>query len=286
MASASARRPDSLPSPALLRRRCEALARLDAALDPDAEVPTHDFDRRAGVFWLRESEGNHLQISFTRRGVVILGFDHESPMSPVHNDEETWPGVVDHLPPALRPVLRAYPYGVDVTFCIWRLAGARRWQSGRVRRPRGRDADGSQRLLGFLTGPPHLYRRFARFVYEIDVPLAVIEGAYAGGPVDRRRFSKSPPPVPKKPAKRQKKPRFRIGDRIIDPWGSRGKITRIWNGLDAAAAAGALSDVTGWLRGLSIRPKTPRRGIWYSVRPSSGGSRIVGELDLRRAARR
>ena len=70
---------------------------------------------------------------------------------------------------------------------------------------------------------------------------------------------------------------------MIDPWGYRGKVSGITHGLAAAAAAGEIGDVDRWLRGLSVKPKTPRRGIWYSVRPSSGGEILVGELDLRRA---
>ena len=162
----SARQPGTLPAIAILRRRCEALARLDRALDPDEDVPTHDFDRRAGIFWLRDSGGNHVQISFRKAGVVILGFDHDSPMSPAHNNEAIWPGVVDDLPSALRRALADYSFEHDITFCIWREARARQWRSGRVRRPRGRDVDGSARLLAILDGNPRGYRAYARTVFE------------------------------------------------------------------------------------------------------------------------
>jgi hypothetical protein len=281
MAPISARHPASLPPPEQLRRRCDALARLDRALDPAAKIPTHDFDRRAGVFWLTEPEGNYVQISFTPKGVVILGFDHDSPMSPARNDERIWPGVVDELPDALRPVLADYPYRPDITFCIWRLSGDRRWRAGAVRRPRGRDADGSEALLAILDGNPNRYRRFARFVHERDVPLAVIRRAYAGGPVDGAALALPSAKAPTRPRTRPMKRRYSIGDQIVDPWGHRGTITGFWNGLDEAAAAGELSDVSRWLRGLSIKPKTPRKGVWYSVRPSAGGAILAGERDLR-----
>lgn len=282
----SARDPSSLPSPAILRRRCEALARLDRALDPDAEVPTHDFERRSGTFWLRESEGNHVQIAFMRAGVVILGFDHESRMSPANNDERIWPGVVDDLPRALRRALASYSLGDDLTFCIWRQANERRWRSGEIKRPRGRDTDGSARLLAILDGDARRYRRFARFMYERDVPLALIERAYAGRSVDLATTGKTPPPpIAKAKKARRARPKFSVGDRVIDPWGYRGKISAVHHSLAAAAAAGNISDVDRWLRGLSVKPKTPRRGVWYSVRPSGGGEILAGELDLQRAPR-
>lgn len=278
----SARDPSALPTPAILKRRCLALARLDRAIDPDADVPTHDVARGGGTFWLREAEGNHVQIAFMRAGVVILGFDHESPMSPANHGERIWPGVVDALPAPLRRALRDYAFGDDITFCIWRQARDHRWHSGPVRRPRGRDVDGSARLLAILDGDPRRYRRFARAVHDRDVPLAVIARAYAGHPVARAAIAPAAPPAPT-PRTARARPTFAIGDRVIDPWGYRGKVSAITHGLAAAAAAGDIGDVDRWLRGLSIKPKTPRRGIWYSVRPASGGEILVGELDLRRA---
>jgi hypothetical protein len=285
----SARDPSALPSVAILRRRCEALARLDRALDPDADVPTHDFDRRAGIFWVRDNGGDHLQIAFMRAGVVILGFDHESRMSPAYNDERIWPSVVDALPSSLRRALADYLLGDDITFCIWRRTNERRWRSGVVHRPRGRDVDGSTRLLAILDGDPRRYRRFAHTAFERDVPLAVIERAYAGRPVVLAPVEESPRRAPKQPtaravkAKTKAKPKFAVGDRVLDPRGHPGKVSGIVFGLAAAEASGAISDADLWLRGLRIKPKTPRRGIWYSVRPRGGGEILVGELDLRRA---
>src|SRR5262249_10472391 len=117
---------------------------------------------------------------------------------------------------------------------------------------------------------------------ERDVPLAAIERAYAGQAIDAAALVERPPTrAPKTPARQQKsKPRFKIGDRVIDPWGSRGKVKGIAYGLDSKEAD--VGDVDRWLRGLSIKPKTPRRGIWYTVRPNSGGEVLVGELDLNR----
>ena len=284
MSPLSARHPSSLPSPAILHRRCEALGRLDALLDDD-DVPTHAFDRRSQVFWLREAEGNHVQITFGARGVVILGFHHESPMSPVHHHEQTWPGVVDELPTPLGRVLRNYPFGVDVTFCIWRLAGQRTWHSGQIRRPRGRDVDGSVRLLAMLDGNARRYQRFARSVHEVEVSEQAIKRAFAGRPITRAEVitPATARAAQKAPPRSRSKPRFAVGDRVIDRWDGPGKVTAMWRSLDEAAAAGEIDDVSGWLAGLAKKPKTPRRANWYSVRPSSGGSMLAGELDLRHA---
>ena len=283
----------TLPSPAVLQRRCEALARLDNALDPDGEVPVHDFDRRAKIFWLRENDGNFVQISFRRPGVVILGFDHDSPMSPARNEERIWPGLVDPLPKALQPALRDYSLGDDITFCFWREARGRLWKTAKIRRPRGRDVDGSARLLAILDGDPRRYRRYAEHVFGLVVPLDVIREAYEGKLVDRARIRPKEDAKPKKPKKKAKrsaapskaaKPKFAIGDRVLDPWGRRGKIQGFVRGL--AAAKDEIGDVDRWIRGLSIQPKTPRRGVWYTVRPSGGGELLVGELDLQRASAR
>ena len=139
----------------------------------------------------------------------------------------------------------------------------------------------SSRLLAILDGNPRRYRVFARVVHGRDVSLAAIERAYAGERVD---LAADAPPPKRRASSSHTKPRYRIGDRVVDPWGYRGKVSGIVHGL-AAAADEIGGDVERWLRGLSIKPKTPRRGIWYSVRPSRGGEILVGELDLRRAPR-
>ena len=79
------------------------------------------------------------------------------------------------------------------------------------------------------------------------------------------------------------RPRFRVGDRVLNAWDDRGKITGVFDGLAAACVHGKIHDVNGWLRGLSKKPKTAKRGVWYSVRPDGGGEMLAGELDLRPA---
>jgi hypothetical protein len=271
----------SLPPPATLWRRCDALARLDHALAPHADPPTHHIDRRARVFFIQRIEGNLVMIAFARAGVLVVGFDHESPMSPACNGERTWPGVIDGVPRPLRRTLAGFPLGGDVTFCTWRLAGARAWRTGAVKRPRGRDVDGAARLLAMLDGNARRYRRYARVVLGRDVSIAVVERAFAGKAVTLDE-PRSPSPRRARAAT-SKRPKFRVGDRIVDPWDRRAKITAVHFGL---ASADGIPDPDSWLRGLSIRPKTPRRGVWYSARPSSGGSIVVGERDIRRAPAR
>lgn|GEM_PF-2957847 len=81
----------------------------------------------------------------------------------------------------------------------------------------------------------------------------------------------------------QGKARFAVGDQVIDEWDERGRVTAVWSSLDDAAVDGEIDDVAEWLRGLEKKSKTPRRAVWYTVRPNTGGSMLAGERDLRPA---
>ena len=107
-----------------------SLATLEAVL----EGFTCQFDARwepgveAGFF--ANGSGDELRVWFGPMGCVIVGFDHESPMSPYAQVPEVWPGVLEGIPEPLwdafpdRRVLHDPETFDDITFCIWRLADA------------------------------------------------------------------------------------------------------------------------------------------------------------------
>lgn len=92
--------------------------------------------------------------------MLIRGFDHESEMSPYGtDDEEVWPGVIDEVPAALRPLLDEpafFDEGIDVprvTVCLWWEPGDTAWRTGSaIAYPAGsEDPDGSGFLFHLLT---------------------------------------------------------------------------------------------------------------------------------------
>jgi hypothetical protein len=91
-----------LPDIVTLRRRCQALAMLDAILSPEWDSRYYSFTTSwaddAQLASMNNGSGDEYSIVFTPAGVFIRGFDHESPMSPAVNDGELWPGLLDRLP--------------------------------------------------------------------------------------------------------------------------------------------------------------------------------------------
>ncbi|MFG3286720.1 hypothetical protein [Streptomyces sp. NPDC048111] len=184
---------DLLPGPAELRAHLRALAVLDTAIGDDPAYCTYSF-----AAWGQASEaalmdngaGDDFAVLFTPAGVLIRGFDHESPMSPYTNeDEEVWPGVIDDVPTALRPFLndpafRAGDFDCPrATFCLWREPADTAWHTGSgIEFPTGtEDPDGSTHLLGLLTDrtPESIQSHFAAY-YERPVPLDAVRDTLAG----------------------------------------------------------------------------------------------------------
>ena len=99
-----------LPAPVELRAHLRALAVLDTAIADDPQYCYYTFDVAWGpgeeAALMENGSGDDFSVLFTPAGVLIRGFDHESAMSPYGtDDEQVWPGVIDEVPAALRPLL-------------------------------------------------------------------------------------------------------------------------------------------------------------------------------------
>ncbi|MET7568223.1 hypothetical protein ABZT04_06920 [Streptomyces sp. NPDC005492] len=186
-----------LPDPAELRVHLRALAALDSAVGDDPQFCEYTFDPDWGpdeeAALMDNGSGDDFSVLFTPVGVLIRGFDHESAMSPYGTeDEEVWPGVLDDVPAALRPLLDEPAFrdeGIDaprVTFCLWRETGDTAWRTGSaIDFPVGsEDPDGTEYLLHLLTdrSPETVQAHFEDY-YERPVPLDAIRHVLTGGPV-------------------------------------------------------------------------------------------------------
>jgi len=192
-----------LPDIDILRRRCLAAATLDAILSPvwDGRCYsfTADWGGDASAAEIRDGCGNHCFIVFTADGVFIIGFDHESPMSPYRRADarhsgspELWPGLVDGLPAVFTPFLTepafTGPGGVlAMTFCIWREHHDSRWCTGPVDFTAldRYDTDGAHEMLGVLCDPTpaEAYGTFAFEYFEVDLDPVALEHIFALGPI-------------------------------------------------------------------------------------------------------
>ncbi|MFJ3930460.1 hypothetical protein [Streptomyces sp. NPDC090029] len=188
-----------LPDPARLRAHLRALAVLDAAIGDDPRFCQYTFNAAWGpgveAALMDNGSGDDFSVLFTPAGVLIRGFDHESEMSPYGtDDEEVWPGVIDDVPAALRPLLDEPAFrdeGIDaprVTACLWRETHDPAWRAGpAIAFPVGsEDPDGSGFLFHLLTdrSPEAVQAHFEDY-YERPVPLDSVRHVLAGHPLTR-----------------------------------------------------------------------------------------------------
>jgi hypothetical protein len=186
----SSRNPSALPAPDELERRCQAMAVLEAILCPEPRWRYFAFNAAFApgerVARANSATGDGWLFWFAPQGVVIRGFDHESPVSPWGRDPVApWPGLFDGLPEKLRHGPRLEVDGVEsVTFCLWWDLDDLGWRSGVVAQPDAEyaDPDGSEWLLAELDGPA-AYQIHAQEFHERGVPLDAITQLYRHEPL-------------------------------------------------------------------------------------------------------
>src|SRR5262245_9095330 len=120
-----------LPPIDVLRKRCKALAMLDAIVGGDY----YSYDRAWGndeAASMRNGSGEEYDIVFTDAGVFIRGLYHESSMF-TYSDGRLWPGLLSGLPEDFRPQISEPAFchqdgTLDATFILWRRTADEGWQ--------------------------------------------------------------------------------------------------------------------------------------------------------------
>jgi len=174
-----------IPEPELLRKRMQSQAALDVILCDEAWLRVHRFEQawRPGLDLgeIVNGAGDHLYVLFTEAGVLIKGFDHESPLSPhAREDGEIWPGMYEEVPETLHAQLRDHQDELqysDVTCCLWRRKDASAWHRGEwagIYTVDEVDRDGgASYLMGYLYDSPQSYKEWAEDYFEPSQPLSL-----------------------------------------------------------------------------------------------------------------
>jgi hypothetical protein len=122
----------------------------------------HDPAIKADLGIWGDDAGNACYYLHSSAGSALMGFDHESPMSPHAfatgpEDFRPWPGVYDAVPDNLFAIIKDNPFGetvtlAEVTFCIWNRGNGLDWNKGKIEYPArdNGDPDGSKYVLGRL----------------------------------------------------------------------------------------------------------------------------------------
>ncbi len=111
--------------------------------------------------------GDHIYFLFSKDGVIIKGFDHESAFSPYANDKgEIAKGIYDSVPKELMNLLDESVEREGVTFCVWKSPNDVLWRKGDVVIPKGYDDDGEGFLLGYIFSHAGRWLDWAKGYYE------------------------------------------------------------------------------------------------------------------------
>lgn len=189
----STRNLQALPDVAALKRLLQAMAMLDAILEPEWHYRYYSFNARWAedqmMGSMRNGSGDDLFALFNTRGAFLKGFAHESPMAriPCAHFYRDLPREFEDCrrEPAFCPD--------DVTFCLWRLIGQPAWSCGKLDFPLYEDVDGSAGILSPLDGAPGTYKAWVSEYYERDVPIAAVEAIYQHQPLtDELVFALNP----------------------------------------------------------------------------------------------
>lgn len=168
-----------LPEPPALARLAQSLAILDEILAPDDESMRYfAYDPAWGaggaLASMSTGEGDHYEIWFSPKGTVIAGFDPEAPYAkkPAAQRAEE---VYRDLPAELAQARVEFD---DVTFAFFRSKRASAW-TAHPPPMRGRDPDGSARLLCILDADPATYVAHARTYFDRRIAKADVAEIYA-----------------------------------------------------------------------------------------------------------
>lgn len=184
----SSREMSSLPHTEDLKKLSQALAVLDAIIEPEWEFRYYSYN----AYWregeemasMRNGSGDEYFILFNAVGAVVRGFAHESPMNRYDEEPPVWPGVLDEVPQEFVAFAGDTTLSIALpTFCIWRRRDDAAWQRGDIMFPEADDPDGSAELLSILDGKPQTYQSWAQDYYEQKISLRAVEHVYQHRPL-------------------------------------------------------------------------------------------------------
>lgn len=190
--------PKFLPDITSLRRRSQALAMLDAIICPEWEDRYYSFNaswsETESMGSMRNGFGDDWFILFGPFGAAIKGLVHETLIA---GDKMFSCEVQSQVPQTFTSFLAEAAFGMDwLSYCYWRAPEDSSWQ--KVVHPDPvlcLSEDGSDEYLALLVEPASSYEDFAKWYYELDIPLVVIESIYNHNPLSESLISSLNPEV-------------------------------------------------------------------------------------------
>lgn len=191
----STRNLSALPSIDLLRQRLQQMSALESVFaieygDSQFEFhPKWDHSEQMGA--IKNGSGDELFAHFTRAGCCIIGFAHESAMSPYRTKPpKLWPGLLSSISPEFKPSLDEPAFDIEsTTFVVWRLASDDAWHTDNIEYPNDSYGDGSHDLLSQLIVSAVEFADWLEENYEVDVDSDVIKHIFKNRPMTNAQLS-------------------------------------------------------------------------------------------------
>jgi hypothetical protein len=178
--------PVLLPNLVAIRQRAKALAMIDAIVCSDWESRYYSFNASWGVgeemASMRNGSGDDWFLLFGAFGAGIKGLAHETTLA---KDKTLLTEVRRQVPASFASFLNEPAFNWDwMSYCFWRSPQDQNWSRVQHHAPQLAQAeDGSEEYLSLLTEPPAAYVDFAKWYYEVELPVAAVEAVYNGAPL-------------------------------------------------------------------------------------------------------
>ena len=173
--------PTTLPDIATVRQRAKALAMIEAIVSPSWEDRYYSFNAKWSegeeMASMRNGSGDDWFLLLGSFGAAIKGLAHEKSLA---GDNAFAAAVQSQVPKTFASFLQEPAFGMDcLSYCYWRSAEDSNWQKvNSAISTFETDDDGSEEFLALLLEPASAYVEFAKWYYEMEVPLASVDRIY------------------------------------------------------------------------------------------------------------
>ena len=184
-----------LPTIEGLRQRLQQMAALESVFAIEYGESDYSFYPKWGrseqMGAVKNGSGDELFAHFTPVGCCIIGFAHESSMSPYRTDPpELWPGLLSSVPAEFQASLDEPAFDIaSTTFVVWRIASAETWRTDSIEYPDDSYGDGSYDLLSRVLVSAVDFADWLEENYEVDVVGDVVANVFENRPLSDTQLS-------------------------------------------------------------------------------------------------
>lgn len=184
-----------LPDIESLRQRLQQMAAIESVFAIEYGASQFEFhpqwDRSEQMGAFKNGSGDEIYAHFTQSGCIIIGFAHESAMSPYRTiPPELWPGLLSGVPVEFKESLAEPAFDLaNTTFVVWRLSTDTVWRTATVEYPNDEYGDGSHELLSHFIYTEKQLAEWLADNYEVEVDTAIVASVFQNRPLTNLQLS-------------------------------------------------------------------------------------------------